>query len=284
MGGYYNSDYFFIQLLTRADSHVSGRLSTLKVQGPGYFIPHKRFGYLIVFTLMSLTMRAQHHFDGWLRATVGSALTERIRVDAEFQYRKQNGYDNIRLLDKNLMIAFRPWVYFKQSEHVEYGLSPLAYFKNYNIIRTPQDYLKKPQNELRVTLAADFHHGLTEKLYLVNRPALEYRIFEGSTGDVLRMRYRIGLQYKFTPKIGIMPFEELFLNLHGAGQDHFFDHNRIGLSMAYKPCPLFKVETGYIHINRKPRNDVTIVQEENFFLNFTFQLPKGKRKNSKGLS
>jgi hypothetical protein len=118
-----------------------------------------------------------------------------------------------------------------------------------------------------------------KKFYVVDRTAIEYRVFDGNQSDITRLRNRFGFRYDFTDKIKLSLFDELLFNLSGTTQHHFFDHDRLGLYLEYKVLPYLKFDIGYIHITRLPLISTTKLHENNIFLNLTYQLHKRTKTN-----
>jgi len=224
---------------------------------------------VIVFTPKLI---AQEHTNSWLRATLSIPVNEKIKTDIELQHRRQNDFENENLFDKNLMYTFRTWIYYKQNKDVVYALSPFAYFSNYKIIQRVSDATAKPSNEYRFSATAELQHELLNKLFIVNRAALEYRVFEGALDDVLRIRYRLAFRFDFNSKFNTTIGDEVFINATGTDAQHIFDHDRLFASFSFKPKSSLKFDLGYIYISRLPRNNIDIIEENNFYLNFTYTL------------
>ncbi|QGN24302.1 DUF2490 domain-containing protein [Elizabethkingia anophelis] len=220
------------------------------------------------------TSQAQQHYNVWFRGTLSVLVGRKFKIDNDFQHRRQNGFDNANLFDKNLMFTFRNWVHYQHNEDVKFSLSPFAYFSNYKIIQKQADENATPNSEIRFSAAVELQHEIFKRFYIIDRNALEYRIFSNSQSDITRFRARLGFRYDFTDKIKLSLFDELLFNLSGTTQHHFFDHDRLGLNLEYKVLPYLKFDIGYIHITRLPLTSTTKLHENNIFLNLTYQLNK----------
>lgn len=108
----------------------------------------------------------------------------------------------------------------------------------------------------------------------MDRTAIEYRMFDNNQSNITRLRNRFGFRYDFTEKLKLSIYDELLFNLSGTTQHHFFDHDRIGLTLEFKVLPYLKFDIGYIHIARLPLTSTTKLHENNIFLNLTYQLQK----------
>lgn len=217
---------------------------------------------------------AQNHMNSWFRATLSIPVTEKIKTDIELQHRRQNDFESDNLFDKNLMYTVRTWLYYKQNKDVVYGISPFAYFSNYRIIQKESDSNAKPANEYRFTASVELQHQLANKLYIVDRTALEYRIFEGSVENTTRLRNRLAFRYDFNSKYNIAVGDEILINASGTDAQHLFDHNRIYANFSYKPNPSLKFDIGYLYISRLTKNNIDLLEESNFYFNFTYTIPK----------
>lgn len=223
------------------------------------------------------TLQAQHHYNAWFRSTLSVPVGEKFKVDTEFQHRRQNGFDNENLLDKNLMFTYRNWVHYQHSEDVKFSVSPFAYFSHYRIIQSKTDETASPISELRFSAAVELQHEIVKKFYIVDRSAVEYRIFDNNQSDITRLRNRLGVRYDFSEKLKLSVFDELLFNIGGTTHSHFFDHDRIGLNLEYHFLPNLKVDIGYIHLTRLPITGNTKLKENNIIMNLTYQLKKHRK-------
>lgn len=219
-------------------------------------------------------MQAQDHYNAWFRSTLSVPVEKKFKIDTEFQHRRQNGLENKNIFDKNLMFTFRTWVHYQHKEGIKFSVSPFAYFTHYRIIQNKTDEPAQPNNEIRFSAAVELQHELFNKFYMVDRTAIEYRMFNNNQSDVTRLRNRFGFRYDFTNKIKLSVFDELLFNVTGTTYEHFFDHNRLGLNLEYIVLPYFKFDIGYIYITRLPLAGTTKLHENNILLNLTFQLHK----------
>lgn len=238
----------------------------------------KRSIFIIVLVVIAISkVKAQEHTNSWFRITSSIPFTDKFKVDAEGQLRRQNGFENENPFDKNLLYSFRTWCYYKQSEEVTFAISPFAYFSNYKIIQKQTDESASPTSEYRFSVAIEEQHKMTSNLFLLNRTSFEYRIFEGATENVIRLRHRIGLRYDINPKYDLGIGNEIFINAYGTDSQHRFDQNRIIANIAFKPTVSVKFDLGYIHSLRLPKSNIDLIKENNFYLNFTYTL---LRKNN----
>lgn len=232
-----------------------------------------------IWISIAQTSQAQHHYNAWFRGTLSIAVGKKFKIDNEFQHRRQNGFENENMFDRNLMFAYRNWVHYQHNSTIKFSLSPFAYFSNYKIIQKQTDKNEKANSEIRFSAAVELQHSMVKKFYVVDRTAIEYRVFDGNQSDITRLRNRFGFRYDFTDKIKLSLFDELLFNLSGTTQDHFFDHDRIGLNLEHKLLPYLKFDIGYIHIARLPLTSTTKLHENNIILNLTYQLHKRTKTN-----
>jgi hypothetical protein len=227
---------------------------------------------LLIVTLFAPKTLAQEHTNSWFRTTLNIPITEKIKTDLELQHRRQNDFESNNLFDKNLMYTFRTWVYYKQNKDVIYAISPFAYFSNYKIIQKESDAVAKPTNEYRFSASVELQHELANKFFIVDRTALEYRVFEGSVENVIRLRNRLAFRYDFNSKFNSTLGDEIFINASGTDAQHIFDHDRLFANFSFKPKPALKFDIGYIYISRLPKSNTDLIEESNFYLNFTYTL------------
>lgn len=201
-------------------------------------------------------------------------MNEKFKTEIELIHRRQNDFESNNLFDKNLVHATRTWIYYKQNKDVVYGISPFAYFSNYRIIQKASDAVAKPTNEYRFTASLELQHQLATKFYVVDRTAIEYRAFEGSTENTSRLRNRLSFRYDFNSNYNLAIGDELLINTTGTDVLHIFDQNRIFTNFSYKLNSSVKLDLGYIYISRLPQINVDLIDDNNFYLNFTYSLNK----------
>jgi hypothetical protein len=227
-----------------------------------------------IWISIAQTLQAQQHYNAWFRGTLSVPVGKKFKIDNEFQHRRQNGFNNADMFDRNLMFTYRNWLHYQHNEDVKFSLSPFAYFSHYKIIQKQSDVIAQPNNEIRFSAAVELQHIIVKKFYVVDRTAIEYRMFDNNQSDITRLRNRFGFRYDFTEKLKLSIYDELLFNLSGTTQHHFFDHDRIGLTLEFKVLPYLKFDIGYIHIARLPLTSTTKLHENNIFLNLTYQLHK----------
>lgn len=225
------------------------------------------------------TLQAQLHYNVWFRSTLSIPIGKKFKIDNEFQHRRQNGFDNANVFSQNLMITYRIWAHYHHSQNVKFSISPFAYFSHYKIIQKQEDETTQANSEIRFSAAIELQNVIVKKFYLVERTAIEYRMFDNNVSDITRLRTRFGFRYEFTDNIKLSIYNELLLNIIGTTYDHFYDHNRIGLSVEYKLLPYLKFDIGFIHIIRLPITNTTKLHENNIFLNLNYQLNKRIKAN-----
>ncbi|MFH6967191.1 DUF2490 domain-containing protein [Flavobacterium sp. FlaQc-28] len=234
----------------------------------------KRLLLAAIWISITQTLQAQEHYNIWFRGTLSVPVGKKFKIDNEFQHRRQNGFENENMFDRNLMFTYRNWVHYQHNEDVKFSLSPFAYFSNYKIIQKQTDETAQPHSEIRFSAAVELQHQLFKKFYVVDRTAIEYRVFQDNQTDITRLRNRFGFRYDFTEKIKLGIYDELLFNVAGTTYDHFFDHDRIGLNLECKVLPYLKFDIGYIHLTRLPLTSKTKLHENNIFMNLTYQLKK----------
>lgn len=231
-----------------------------------------------VFILIIQTLEAQHHSNFWFRTTLNVPVGKKFKIDTEWQHRRQNSIGNLYMMDKNLMFSFRYWVHYQRNENIKLSLSPFAYFSNYKIIQKQSDENALPNNEFRFSAAVELQHAVLKKIFVMDRTAIEYRIFDNNTSNIKRLRNRFGFRYEFNDKTKLSIFDELLFQFSGTSSNYFFDQERIGLNFEYKVLTNLKFDIGYNHITRLPITSLTKLHENNILLNLTYQVNKLTQK------
>lgn len=227
---------------------------------------------LLTLLAFSLSIQAQaQHVSLWTRGTLQLPVNERWSTDAEVQLRRQNGLNNYNPMQEHSLYSYRHWVYYRLNEGVRFAVSPFAYYKAYSMIQEPADYGKKPASEYRLTAAVDLQHNITGSLYIIDRSAIEGRMFNDNT-DVLRVRNRLGLRYDLHHNWKFYTYHEVFLNTAGTHIHHFFDHDRLSLGASVKLASHWQVDMAVLHISRLDRQKAEKLEEEALMLNISYKL------------
>ena len=229
----------------------------------------KRILCLIVLLVGAEQLSAQH-YSAWLRTTLQLPIGGNWSTAAEFQYIRQNDLGTNNPFQKDLMRSYRHWIYYRINDDAQLEVSPFASYASYNLIQLESDRHTAPVKEFRATAAISMQRKIFRQLYLTNRTALEDRIFFRSN-DVIRFRQKIGLRYDWE-RWSVNTYNELLVNTAGVNQDHFFDHNRIGLSVAHSFTRNMKVELSYLYINRMTKDATGTLKENRALLNVSYKL------------
>lgn len=234
----------------------------------------KSFILLLILLLSWTHVDAQNQTNSWMRATLSIPVKEHFIIDAEIQHRRQNGFNNDNLFDKNLVFSYRNWVHYQRQPGIKFSLSPLAYYSNYKMIISQADADANPSSEIRFSGAMELKHQLGRQIDVSGRSAFEYRIFDGNQNDILRFRNKLGLLYSISESWKMNAFMEILVNLSGTEMAHFLDHNRFGANVEYHPTKNIKLELGYMYITRLPKINIQKIGENTFFLNFTYRFKR----------
>ena len=155
--------------------------------------------------------------------------------------------------------------------------TPFAYFSNYKIIQKESDAVAKPKSEYRFSASVELQHELANRFFIIDRTAIEYRVFEGAIENTTRLRNRLAFRYDFNSKYNLAIGDEILFNTTGTDAQHLFDHNRASTNFSYKPNSAVKFDIGYIYISRLTKSNIDLIAENNFYLNFTFTLHEEPR-------
>jgi hypothetical protein len=215
------------------------------------------------------------HLNSWSRFALSQPITEKWRTELEFQHRRQNNTSQLsrNIFNENLLSSVRAWAHYQHKDNLSFSFSPFAYYWHNSIIVKEEDIQKPQVQEIRFSVAADLKDEVVKKLWLIDRTCFEYRDFQNTDTDFVRMRNRLGLRYEFNDKWNLTFYEEIFLNLKGAKPTNFFDHERQAFLINYKPTQQLRLETGYMFITRLPRNNDEFLIENNFLLHLYYTLP-----------
>ena len=79
---------------------------------------------------------------------------------------------------------------------------------------------------------------------------------------------------EFDSRYNLAIGDEILVNTTGTDAQHMFDHNRAFSNFSYKPNSTVKFDIGYIYISRLTKSNIDLIDESNFYLNFTYTLKK----------
>lgn len=231
-----------------------------------------RYLLLGLATVLCLNDATAQHYNTWLRTTLQVPINDKWETSGEIQGRRQNSFAHTNPLSEHLLYSYRHWVNYEHSESIRFSISPFAYYRSYKAIVDESDRALKPTTEYRFTLAMAMQHSLYKTLYVTDRTALAYRMFE-DRDNLARLRNRLGLRYDLKSHWTFDLYHELFLNANSL-PDSYFDHERLGMLAAYKFSDHFSMQVGYIHITRMHDAMEELREESNIIMNLSYCLEK----------
>jgi hypothetical protein len=235
--------------------------------------------YITIFLFnLSNTIFAQNvpHLNLWSRFSFSQSLSEKWRSEIEIQHRRQNDFaqNTKNVFDENLLSCIRTWVHYQHKDDLSFSISPIAYYWHKSIIIKNEDKLKPQVTEIRFSVAADLKKQMFKKLWLIGRTCFEYRDFQNTNSNIIRMRNRLGFRYELTQKWNLTLYDEVFLNIKGGKPTIVFDHDRLAVLLNYKPSKQLRIESGYMFITRLPSGADEFLNENNFLVHIYYTLPK----------
>jgi len=215
-----------------------------------------------LFVLLALMYSArgysQNHTQFWMRASIHHRFNKKVSGSFELHHRMQSIENTESPFRYTVTEAVRLWVNYKIAKNQSFNFSPYAFFSNAPVINKEMDALKSNNNEHRIQLQYESKLPFSKKWSWQNREGLEYRFFEHNR-DLLRIRFREGINHNINKRTQFTLYDELFLNTMNVDGMHFFDQNRIGLILSYTINKYFKLDIGTQLIHVQPRNVTDIV-------------------------
>lgn len=132
----------------------------------------KKLLIVAIAIFITQVLQAQEHSTAWFRTTWSVPVGTKFKIDNEFQHRRQSGFDNKNMLDKDLIFSYRNWVHYQHTEKVKFTVSPFAYFKHYKMIQNQADETANATDEIRFSAAVELQHKLLGKFYILDRSAV----------------------------------------------------------------------------------------------------------------
>lgn len=221
------------------------------------------------------------HNNVWTRLSFTIPFTNKIKTEAEFQKRFQNDItlsNSGNPFQENLMNSVRLWGHLKVNSKFIFSISPFAYFQHSSIITNTNEKLKNKTYEVRYTIAGDYKQKIKNNLTVFNRLGIEYRDLKNNGQDnIIRLRNKLGLKYDINKKWNVSIFDEYFANLNSTDQEHLFDHNRVGILGSFFASKSIKLDVGFIHISRLPKNKFEQLHDDNFVIMLYYTFNQNKK-------
>jgi long-subunit fatty acid transport protein len=220
------------------------------------------------------------HTNFWSRIAIKQPIISKLKAEAEFQKRWQNDVtsNSNNPFDYKLLNSLRFWTYYQLNDKITFIISPFAYYENDPTIKKESDKTKISSYENRYTVALELNQKLFDKLKIQNRTGIEYRDFKNTVPDYFRCREKLSLKYNFNPKFTLIGFDEIFINTTNSNGLHNFDQNRVGIILNYKFMKEFKIEFGYMRIERSQKAISDLLNENDIVFNCYYTLPNKKIK------
>jgi hypothetical protein len=231
------------------------------------------YNSLLLIFILSISFNpniySQCHYNSWLRSTFNYKLNQKLQLDNEFQYRRQNGLDSKNAFERNLLSSYRLWFHLK-NENQTWSFSPFAYLVSYPVIFNSNNEFENSNQEFRFSVAhlKNFKTG-SEFFYWNIKNTIEYRIF--SELNYVRFRNRLGSSFKFNHKCNLIFYEELFFNGIGNTKIPLFDQFRGVIQLEVNVLTSLKLDLGYMFSYRQ-NSKLSPWKENNFILNLTYNL------------
>lgn len=232
----------------------------------------------LLVTSPFLSARCQLHIVNWWgRLSAIKPVSSVFAVEFESQFRRQNNaFREIgwNPLHEHLTHSLRLFLHYRPTPKISVTLSPFAWFASSRIIVTPSDANTPLQHEFRHSGFVEWMPPINKKLAFAARSWAEYRNFQFAATDLLRFRQRFGLRYTLNGKWTAFVANELLMNVYGIKG---YDHNRVIFNLNYKPTPQWRIELGYMYINRLIPNRMIYVDESNLITHFYYTLVHKKK-------
>ena len=139
------------------------------------------------------------------------------------------------------------------------------------------------QLELRPQLEIAYLQTISDKIKLHHRYWSEFRFYEQSNGLFEyrnnRTRYKLELRYSPNPKVTLIAFDEIFINIGGKIVQNVFDQNRYGASVQYMPIKNLGLELGYFNWFQQQATGVDFYKRDiiRFTIHHSIDLKKSKK-------
>lgn len=237
--------------------------------------------FLVCLYGFYIPVYAQKQTNWWTRVSVTKPISSTFYTELEGQLRFQyNHFSPIQLyfIEEHLTHSLRWFFHYRPSSQFSASISPFTWFASSPVIISPTDVDAPIQHEIRPSTLAEWLPPMSDKLSIAMRTWVEYRDFQNTTNDLIRFRQRFGLRYQVDEKWQAFLANEILLHIYGVAENQLYDHNRLVFNINYRPNRQWRIELGYIYINRLLRNRMLYVNENNIITHFYYTLPSGKNK------
>lgn len=188
---------------------------------------------LIINCQHLISQEAKNELGTWYILASNSKVTDNIDVQAQTQFRFYEIASELQ------QFKIRVGGTYQFSDSFKAGLG-YAYF-----INDPSYLTEMPENfnEHRLVVDAHLAQGF-KKFKLQHRYRFEQRFLEDRE-DTAWLRYMLKAVYKYSGKITLDAYDEVFFNLQG---DNVFAQNWLGAGMSYTFTTLIKARVGFQNI------------------------------------
>jgi hypothetical protein len=210
--------------------------------------------YLLVCMLLSIKAFTQnrlsdHNQIGWVATTITPALSKKISLHLEYQWRRDNW---VQHWQQSLM---RPAINFKIHPQVTLQVG-YAYIKtypygDYTLASVPLTFPEHRSYE-QVTLSTSIGKTtLQNRLRLEQRWLGRFNSINSSKPDswiyLNRLRYMPRLDVPVTKRWYAAMYDEILIGFGKNIGENVFDQNRIAVVAGYKFNPVFRLEAGFLN-------------------------------------
>ena len=215
-----------------------------------------RFIFVFAFCILFFSSFSQDHYQFWTKASIQYNIQPRWSTTLELHHRTQSDAEAFSPFRYPSANAVRVWAHYIIDSRQRINLSPYAFFSNDPVTNIEGDQLKENSKEHRLFANYESSYPMIKSIEWRSRIGAEWRIWERFT-PLLRVRFREGVQFSISKKLGVYLYDELFVNTINVSGTHFFDQNRLGFQVQYIVDKKWRIELGAMMVSTLARTALT---------------------------
>lgn len=239
--------------------------------------------FSIVFTLVSFLSYSQsnrlseYNFLGWFATTITPAVSKKVSLHMEYQWRRDNFIKNWQQSLLRTGINYK--IHSQVTLHAGYGWIQSFPYGTYNLSAVAKRF---PEHRIyeQIVLTANIEKTtLTSRLRLEQRWLGRFTSINQDKPDFVflnRFRYMPRLDIPLKEKWYTAVSDEIFIGFGKNVGENVFDQNRVNALIGYKANKHFRIEGGYINqivqLGREIENKSVIQYNSGIIINTYFNL------------
>lgn len=192
---------------------------------------------------------SQSHRIGWLTTIVTPAITPKLSLHAEYQWRREDWVDNWQQSLLRLGVNYK--IHPQVTLHAGYGWILTYPYGDITLAAVPRTFTEHRAYEQAVVTTPVGKATLSHRFRLEQRWLARYTDLHQEAPQswtyLNRIRYMPRLDVPLTDKVYAAGYDEVFIGFGKNVGENVFDQNRASILVGYKFGKAFRAEAGYLN-------------------------------------